>query len=227
MSSNETKVKHFQRAMVAYWHENGRHNLPWRQTTNAWRILLAEILLRKTTSAQVVAVYQHINSFSPADILTIDETKLGDILKPLGIHRVRARQMKLTAQAVIDTDGKILESDEMLRNLPGIGRYISNSVRCCAFNTAAPAMDSNLIRIMARVFGWVSQRKRPRDDNRLWQLAETLVPLESPREFNWGMLDFASAICTHRRPKCEICPISSICNYYAAAQQSAAVENPI
>jgi A/G-specific adenine glycosylase len=108
----------------------------------------------------------------------------------------------------------------MLRKLPGIGRYISNLVRCCAFGVSAPAMDTNLIRVMSRVFGWVSSCKRPREDRLLWQRAETLVPEKDARDFNWGMLDFASAICTHRNPKCENCLINEICSYYVAVRQT-------
>jgi len=224
MSQGRAKIYRFQQALIAYWQQSGRHELPWRNTSDAWSILLAEVLLRKTTSTQAAVVYQMLAPYSPTQIVRMDKDVLASVLHPLGIHQVRAGQLQQIAQAVIDSSGEVLKSDEMLRKLPGVGRYISNSVRCCAFGVPAPAMDTNLIRVMKRVFGWISQRKRPREDGRMWQLAETLIPENLPREFNWGMLDFASAVCTHRKPKCESCPINDICNYYAAVRQAQALE---
>lgn len=224
MIQEAEKIYHFQQAMLTYWREFGRHDLPWRDTDDAWCILVAEILLRKTTAAQAVEVYQVLAQYSPAQIASFDTNELSNILKPLGLHRVRAEQLQQIASAVIDSGGEILKYDEMLRKLPGIGRYISNSVRCCAFGVSAPTMDTNLIRVMNRVFGWTSSRKRPREDRRLWRCAESLVPDNLPREFNWGMLDFAAAVCTLRKPKCERCPINQICIYYATNRQAKELE---
>ncbi len=217
------KTHRFQQAMLKYWHEHGRHHLPWRNTSDAWRILIAEVMLRKTTASQAAGVYESLSSYSPAEIICMDKDLLANVLKPLGLHQTRAGQLQQIAQAVFDSKGEILKSDQLLRMLPGIGRYISNTVRCCAFGVSAPSMDTNLIRVMDRVFGWVSKRKRPREDQLLWKQAETFVPKDMAREFNWGMLDFASAICTHRRPKCEDCPINDICNYYATVRQTQTV----
>jgi A/G-specific adenine glycosylase len=210
--------------MITYWQQNGRHELLWRNTNDAWSILLAEVLLRKTTSAQAAAGYESLASYSPVEIVSMDHDALAGLLQPLGMHQVRAKQLQQIAQAVIDSRGAVLESDEALRALPGVGRYISNSVRCCAFGVPAPAMDTNLIRVMSRVFGWTSHRKRPREDRKLWERAEALVPEDKPREFNWGMLDFATAVCGQRKPKCEHCPINEICTYYAANRQAQALE---
>lgn len=225
MLGEAEKISRFQQAMIHYWRIHGRHELPWRKTTDPWRILLAEVLLRKTTSTQAAAVYRQLADYSPNDIASCDMEVLADILKTLGIHYVRAKQLREIAQAVIDTNGEVLKSDELLRRLPGIGRYISNSVRCCAYGEVAPAMDTNLIRIMNRVFGWKSQRKRPCEDRQLWNLAEKLVPTKNPREFNWGMLDFASAVCTHLKPKCNICSVSDICSYFAVVRQTETSES--
>jgi A/G-specific adenine glycosylase len=224
MPNEAEKIQVFQQAMIDYWERHGRHNLPWRSTDDAWRILLAEVLLRKTTSAQAAGVYTQLSGYTPYDIVSLDIEELAKILNPLGIHYVRAEQLKSISQIVIDTNGEVLKSDELLRSLPGVGRYISNSVRCCAFGEPLPAMDTNLIRVMDRVFGWTSPRKRPREDRNLWKIAEKLVPEDKPREFNWGMLDFASAICTHRKPKCEMCPINDICDYYSAIRQKNSLE---
>ena len=143
------------------------------------------------------------------------------LLQPIGLYKVRAVGLKAVAERLIDAPLEVLQSDEFLRSLPGVGRYISNSVRCCAFDDAAPALDTNMIRVVQRVFGWTSQRKRAREDSALWDFADTLVPIENAREFNWAVLDFGAAICTARQPKCSDCPLNDICSYYQQRQTAA------
>src|SRR5689334_12423962 len=101
--------------MIAFWEAHGRHELPWRRTNEAWRILLAEVLLRKTTSGQAAAVYCQIADYSAEEIANLEFEQLAQILKPLGIHYVRAEQLQQIAQAVMDTDGNVLRFDELLR----------------------------------------------------------------------------------------------------------------
>ncbi len=207
-------IRQFQEGILAYWTQHGRHHLPWRSTRDPWKLLMAEVLLRKTTSVQAAEVYREIESLSPEDVVKIDDSKLENILKPLGIYKVRAAQLKDIAQALVSTDPEAFLSDSFLRSLPGIGRYISNSIRCCAFGHPVPALDTNMIRIIQRVFGWKSGRKRPREDKKLWAFAETLVPNNQGREFNWGILDFGASVCTYRNPKCPECPLNDICTFY-------------
>ena len=217
------KIKHFQTHILTYWEQHGRKDLPWRLTSDPWKLLLAEIFLRKTTSAQAAEVFKQIQDRTPEEIIRMDDAVLEETLKPLGLHKVRAAGIKEIAQSVIDTGDTQFSSDEYLRSLPGVGRYISNSVRCCAFGYAAPALDTNMIRIIERVFGWKSSRKRPREDGKLWSFAETLVPCDNAREFNWGVLDLGAAVCTARNPKCMECPLRKICNYYHNQVQTAAL----
>lgn len=204
----------FQKRILVFWSQHGRHNLPWRHTDDPWKLLIAEVLLRKTTSTQVLSVYSYLSELSPFDVINIEAYELENILLPLGIHKVRAAQLKEIAIVFAEGNIDLYKSDDFLRSLPGVGRYISNSVRCCAFGSPVPALDANMIRIIQRVFSWVSRRKRPREDRELWAFAETLVPAEKSHEFNWGVLDFGALVCTHYNPKCGDCSISEICDYY-------------
>lgn len=202
--------------MLHYWESIGRHDLPWRTTDDPWQILLAEILLRKTTSKQALSVFEQLKAVRPEVMRDMDSSELAEILKPLGIHEVRAQQIKDIAAGVAENDDESLLSDDFLRSFRGIGRYISNSVRCCAFGVDVPALDTNMIRVIQRVFGWQSERKRAREDKKLWAFAETLVPANKCREFNWGVLDFGALVCTYRNPKCTDCLLNQHCNYYRA-----------
>ncbi|GAB4523348.1 MAG: hypothetical protein OHK0046_36930 [Anaerolineae bacterium] len=200
--------------MLLFWDKHGRKDLPWRQIDDPWLILLTEVMLRKTTSEQVSRIFNTMSKWRPDDILDMKIDELTQHLKPLGLSSVRAAQLKLIAAGFADVDITLYRSDEYLRSFPGIGRYIANSVRCCAFDEPVPALDTNMIRIIQRVFGWASKRARPREDKALWDFAETLVPQERPMAYNWGVLDFGAAVCTHRNPKCLMCPLNSICNFF-------------
>ena len=211
---NHPKVKLFQQEILAYWDLYGRKDLPWRQTRDPWKILLTEIMLRKTTSEQVRAFYPTLTQWSPETIAEMDFYELVEQLKPLGLSQLRAQLLKRISSSFVGTAKETFFSDQYLRSFPGIGRYISNAVRCFVFNEPVPALDTNMIRVIERVFGWTSTRRRPREDKRLWDIAETLVPKDRPAEYNWGILDFGAAVCTAKKPKCRECPLNSICLFY-------------
>jgi A/G-specific adenine glycosylase len=208
------KIVKFQKMMLIYGEAHGRSDLPWRLTRDPWKLLLAEILLRKTTSRQAVEVYMHIQELTPSDIVRMPLAELEHLLQPIGLGRVRAAGLKDAAARLVDVPVERYRDDDFLRSLPGVGRYISNSVRCCAFDEPVPALDTNMIRIIQRVFGWVSKRSRPREDRELWAFAGTIVPITRAREFNWATLDFGAAVCTASYPKCGNCLLNDICTYF-------------
>lgn len=203
----------FRTRILSFWKENGRQYFLWRQTEDAWKLLIAEVLLRKTTSEQAVPVYEKLATYSPRDLINIDMVVLETLLLPLGINNIRAEQLKEAARFFSTRSSSSELTDSELRSLPGIGRYISNMVRCVAYGIPAPGLDANMIRVLTRFFGYQSKRKRPREDSSFWIFAESIVPVENPREFNWGVLDFGASICTFRKPKCIECPLILECNF--------------
>lgn len=207
------KVTVFQQRVLAFWRSKGRKDLAWRITKDPWQTVIAEVLLRKTTSRQVVDIFNKLGNLSPEEIACMGDEELETILRPIGMYRVRARQLRLIAEAVAREGGAALESPGFLKNLPGVGRYIENAVLCFAFDERKPALDTNMIRVLQRVFGIKSNRSRVREDPRLWRFAEMLVPEEHCREFNWGILDLATAVCTARKPRCSDCPLREICSF--------------
>lgn len=182
-------------------------------TRDPWRILLAEVLLRKTTSIQAERVYVSFGALSPSAIVNMPLRELQNMLKPLGLYRVRARQLRVVSRSVLKAGTGSLSDPAFLQSLPGIGRYIQNSILCVAYGIPKPALDTNMIRVVSRVFDFQSKRSRAREDRSLWEFAETLVPKKKCREFNWGILDLAAKICTIRQPKCVACPLQKFCIY--------------
>ncbi len=211
---SKKKIAFFQSTLHEFWKREGRHYLSWRLTDDPWKLILAEVLLRKTTTQQAEEVFNELQNLEPHDIIKIRSSVLESILFPLGMSKIRADQLKNIALAFSSATAEDLKSDGFLISLSGVGRYISNMVRCCAFGTPLPGLDTNMIRILQRFFGWESKRSRAREDRDFWDFAESLVPSNNPKAYNWAVMDFGAFICTKRNPKCDQCPLNGRCFYF-------------
>jgi A/G-specific adenine glycosylase len=215
MIIDATKRIHFAKAIVSFFDANGQQ-FPWRKSHSAYKILVSEILLRKTTRAQVANIYPDLFRKYPRlrDLARARIHELEKLLRPLGIWRARARLLKDLASAIDGQGGKVLADRDRLLRLPGVGPYAANAVLCLGFGFDLPLVDTNVVRVIERVFSFTSKKKRPREDELMWSFAASLLPNGRAKQFNLGLLDLANQICTPRKPKCEKCPVSKICNYY-------------
>lgn len=210
-----TKKVAFQEALLD-WYRMGRRRFSWRNgRRNAYQTLIAEVMLRKTDAIKVAAIYDEfiVRYPSPAELAAADEVELRQTIQLIGITD-RARLLRLTAQKLLDEHaGRVPADQEALMKLPGVGRYIANAVLCFAYHRDAALVDTNIIRIIERVFSVRSRKPRPREDRALWKWAGTLVPVGRAVRYNRALLDFAASICTAAKPKCEDCPLQFICDY--------------
>jgi len=201
--------------LLDWWKENKRY-FPWRLKKNPYSILIAEMLLRKTTAKQVENMY---SSFlkkypTPKDLSEANEKELSKILTPLGIAHHRASLFIKFGRTIMDNyKGEIPITEKELLKLPGVGRYTANAVLSFSQNKNVPMVDTNFIRVIERVFDFASSKVRTRNDNRIWEFAGELIPNGKSREFNLAILDFASAVCKSRNPVCNACPIIRICAF--------------
>jgi len=199
--------------LLEWWKKNKRH-FPWRRRKNPYAILIAEMLLRKTTAKQVEKMY---SSFlkkypSPKALSEAKKNKLKKILTPLGIEHHRTNLLIEFGKTVIDDfNGKIPSSEKELRKLPGVGPYATNAVLSFSHNKNVPMVDTNFIRVIERVFHFTSSNARARNDSKLWEFAEDLIPNGKSREFNLAVLDFAATVCKSQNPKCNTCILIQIC----------------
>lgn len=213
MTANSDRTVKFQSGVIDYYRAEGRHKLPWRETRDPWQILISEMLLRKTTAAQVEEVFPHISSRSPQELANMPREELEGMLTPLGIQRERARLLQRVAEEVMERGAELLRDKSELLSLPGVGPYTANAVLCFSFGEPEPTLDRNMIRVLERVFSFRSKRSRPHTDPDFWEFATSLVPVESPNEYNWGILDLAARICRPSGPRCSECPLLQICDY--------------
>lgn len=202
------------------WFSKNRRDFPWRETKDPFKVLIAEILLRKTDAGKVLSVYEHfVRRYSSIEaLINANDGQLENSLRPLGLYRRRAKELKDLAQMVANEyGGEIPRSREELLGLPGVGDYIANAVLCFAFGKDVPLLDTNVIRVVTRVFSFKPKRKRARDDPEIWRDVRKIIPKGKARDFNLAMLDLAAATCLPRKPVCGICPVIPSCDYYCAA----------
>jgi A/G-specific adenine glycosylase len=140
------------------------------------------------------------------------------MILPLGLYRTRPTQLKTIARIFLERFKGNLpdEPQTLLSTLQGlgVGRYIVNAVFCLAEKRDLPMLDANSVRILRRVFGLPTAKRRPRDDPRFWEFLTTLIPRGRGRDLNLGLIDFGATVCTAHNPRCELCPLRGICVYY-------------
>lgn len=206
----------FQNNIIIWWKHNKRM-FPWRETRDPYKILCSEILLQQTNAEKVVPVYNKIISDYPetADLSEAETAELEEIIKPLGLLKRAGRLRKIAAEITQKYDGIIPADKKALLKLPGVGNYTANAVMCFAFEKQVGVLDTNTIRILARVFDIKSDKARPRNDKNLQNELNKVIPKNKSKIFNYALLDFAALICTAENPDCRKCIISRICFYYS------------
>lgn len=202
---------------ILSWWDTNRRDFPWRRTTNAYRLLITEVLLRKTTAKQVSSIYLEFfkNYSTITDLAEAEIDELETILYPLGMEKKRSKELSKMAKFIVEEyNGKIPPEIDQLMELYGVGRYTASGVLCQAYKVDHAMVDTNVVRVMERYFGFKSSKKRPRDDPELWSFTTTLIPKGKCKEFNLGLIDFAGDICNSRSPRCDLCKLSECCNYF-------------
>lgn len=217
---DKDKIEMLKRKIIEWYDKHGDKDLPWRRTRDPWAILVAAFLLRKTTTGQVISVYEELLKRypTPKALLSASEDEIKELIRPLGIEHQRARHLKELAEHIEKKfSGSIPCEKEKLKELPGVGDYIASEVLLGSCGKPEPLLDRNMIRIIERVFGVKSTKKRPHTDPKLWTFAKMLIPKDpaEAKAFNYGILDFARKICTARKPLCSRCPVKDICLYYS------------
>ena len=210
----ENQIVNF-RDKLLKWFVNNKRAYPWRETDDPFKVLIAEIMLRRTKADQVEDVYNKLFSEYPdiIDLVNADDEQLEQIIYPLGL-KWRSPTFKMVAKEILARhDGKVPNTRELLLLLPGIGEYVAGAVLSIAYNHQEWLVDSNVVRLFKRYFG-ISTSKEGRRDKHVIELAKTYVSCDKPREANLAILDFSAVVCTPKNPDCSNCHLSPDCRYY-------------
>jgi A/G-specific adenine glycosylase len=202
----------FRRDLLA-WYERSARPLPWRESRDPYRILVSEVMLIQTTVAAVTPFYRRFLALFP-DVQTLARATDTEVLKAwegLGYYR-RARQLHAAARMIVEKHGGVVPPDrQLLRELPGVGRYIAGAVLSFAYDLPEPILEANSQRVLARILALREDMQAHSSQQRLWKAAERLVPARESGRFNQALIDLGALICTPRSPSCLLCPLASLC----------------
>jgi A/G-specific adenine glycosylase len=202
----------FRRRLLRWFRRHGR-DLPWRRTRDPYHITVSEFMLQQTQVSRVQPYYLRfleryptIHTLAQAPASAVHESWAG-----LGYYR-RAANLHRLAQEVVRDYGGIIPSDpRLLRRLPGIGRYTAGAIASFAFERPAPAIDTNVARVLRRAF---HPRTAPSVlAHRVWSTAEQILPRQGKTAwlFNQAVMELGAMVCTAREPRCGSCPVRLVC----------------
>jgi len=202
--------------LLNWFHQHGRHNLPWQQNPTPYRVWVSEIMLQQTQVTTVIPYYETFMQRFP-DIATLAKAPVDDVLKlwsGLGYY-ARARNMHSAAQKIVTQHNGSFPTklDEVIA-LPGIGRSTAGAILSLALNQSHPILDGNVKRVLARIHaieGWPGKKAI---ENKLWVLAEQHVPAKNAKHYTQAIMDLGATNCTRRNPNCTSCPLAQCCLAY-------------
>ena len=211
----------FIRKLLAWYRRNARA-LPWRDTRNPYAILVSEFMLQQTQVSRVLQYYpRFLKRFPTIQKLAGARPKaVREAWEGMGYY-ARARNLHALAKQVTQRhDGMVPESPVDLETLPGVGRYTAGAVACFAYEQPVPAVDTNVARVIGRVF-FARETNGTRDT---WEFATALTPKNGKTawKLNQAMMELGALVCTARAPKCPACPVRSGCRFNAATSRRAA-----
>jgi A/G-specific adenine glycosylase len=209
-----TKRKLFQQAILS-WISRQMRDYPWRMPGRTpYEVLIAELLLKRTTSTAVTRVYGEFLYRFPSlkAINNASEEELAHVLSSIGLQHQRAKAIKALARHLSrNKSGEIPRDLNQLLAVPGLGNYSARAVLSFGFGVAIAVVDANVERILIRVFYKTLPPKKPRCV--IQELADSLVPEKTHLKYNLGLLDLGALICRYINPLCDECPMKLICDY--------------
>ena len=195
------------------WYRENRRDLPWREDRDPYRVLVSEIMLQQTRAETVKPYFRRFLAALPtvADLACAEEAVLLKLWEGLGYYS-RVRNLQKAARAVMEHHGGVIPSDyEALLALPGVGSYTAGAVASIAFDIPVPAVDGNVLRVMARLTGDNTDILSPAAKKTAEAALAPCVPTCGAGDFTQSLIELGALICVPGEPKCEDCPLHLLC----------------
>ena len=200
------------------WYRKHKRDLPWRHTDDPYRILLAEFMLQQTQVDTVIPYYHRFLDRFPT-VGDLANASQDDVLKAwegLGYY-ARARNLHEAAHAIAtDFAGTVPSTYDDLKSLPGFGPYTTAAVLSIAYDRDHAVLDGNVIRVLTRLFDIRDDTTQTAVKNRLWELAESLLPKGAAGDYNQAIMELGATVCTPKKPACVRCPVQKYCAAHKA-----------
>ena len=199
---------------VLQWAKANGRQYEWRRAgRSAYEILIAEVLLKRTTSTAAARVYgSFLRSYpSIAHLADADEAELAMKLAPVGLQRQRARDIKRMARCIADEEGGELPSSlKRLLCIPGLGEYSARAILSLGHGYPVAVVDANVQRVIQRIFGGTVPAA-----GKTQAVADAMLPRRAHERFNFALLDLGALVCRYQNPRCSECPLRACCDYAA------------
>ena len=209
-------TKELTEALIS-WYQKNKRILPWRDQGNAYYTWISEIMLQQTRVEAVKPYFLRFVEDLPdiPALASCPEERLLKLWEGLGYYS-RARNLQTAARQVMeDYGGKLPASFDELLKLKGIGRYTAGAVASIAYGIPVPAVDGNVLRVVMRLLGSREDISRAAVKTRVEEFLKTVIPADSPGDFNQALMELGAVICVpNGPPKCESCPAAGSCEAY-------------
>ena len=209
-------MRDFAAKVTAWQKRHGRHDLPWQNTRDAYRIWLSEVMLQQTQVTTVIPYYRRfLERFS--NLATLAQAPLDEVLELWSglCYYSRARNLHLAAQTVVARHaGRFPRDFEAVLALPGVGRSTAAAICVFAHGGRHAILDGNVRRLFARCFGIGGYPGDVEVQARLWRKAEKVLPRRELVAYTQGLMDLGAAVCVRGKPRCHACPLRRGCVAY-------------
>lgn len=206
-------MKDFAERLIEWQHRHGRHDLPWQGGHDPYRIWLSEIMLQQTQVDTVIPYYARFLARFP-DVASLAAAPVEDVMalwSGLGYY-ARARNLHRAARTIVDSHGGCFpRTAAEIATLPGIGRSTAAAIAAFAYGERAAILDGNVKRVLCRIFGVEGFPGDKAVENRLWSLAESLLPADGIGRYIQAQMDLGATLCTRGKPACGRCPFAADC----------------
>lgn len=208
----QEKTASFQEDLLT-WYRLEKRDLPWRESTDPYRVWVSEIMLQQTQVVTVIPYFNRFMEWFPTieALANANEDKLLKAWEGLGYYS-RVRNMQHAAREIVATfDGKMPNKIEDILSLKGIGPYTGGAIGSIAFSLPEPAIDGNVMRVYSRLFCLADDIALPKTRKVFDRYVRDTMSQSEPGDFNQALMDLGATICTPTKPSCETCPIQAYC----------------
>jgi A/G-specific adenine glycosylase len=217
--------RRFGRRLREWFCAHGR-DLPWRHTRDPYRILVSELMLQQTQVARVLERYDGFLQEFPTlnSVARSRPSRVMEAWAGLGYY-ARARNLHALARAVTSDAGSLPSDPAELQRLPGIGAYTAGAVASFAYERRAPLVDTNVARVLRRVFAPRLDTRTTRGQRAIWAIAEAVLPRTGRASWthNQALMELGALICTARVARCDVCPVRTMCRSARPAHRETVV----
>ncbi len=210
------------RKSLINWYLEEKRNLPWRETSDPYKIWVSEIMLQQTRVDTVIPYYERfIHTFPTMEALAkAQEEKLLKQWEGLGYYS-RARNLQAGVKEVVETYNSVVpKTREEILSLKGVGPYTAGAILSIAYGKPEHAVDGNVMRVLSRVLLIKEDIAIPKTRKIFEQAVTEIIDPQDPSSFNQGLMELGAVICTPTSPKCLLCPVRDNCAAFYAGEQN-------